>query len=55
MSRIQKAFENKKAFIAFLTAGDPSLDKTVEDALLRMARVNCNINFKRQNAVASSQ
>lgn len=30
MSRIKKAFENKKAFIGFLTAGDPSLDKTAE-------------------------
>lgn len=30
MSKIYKAFENKKAFIGFLTAGDPSLEKTVE-------------------------
>lgn len=30
MSRIAKAFENKKAFIAFLTGGDPNADKTVE-------------------------
>ena len=30
MSNIYKAFENKKAFIGFLTAGDPSLEKTVE-------------------------
>lgn len=30
MNRIEKAFENKKAFIAFLTAGDPSLEKTEE-------------------------
>lgn len=30
MSRIQKAFENGPAFISFLTAGDPSLDKTIE-------------------------
>ena len=37
MSRIQKAFENKKAFIAFLTAGDPSLDKT-EEYILEMER-----------------
>ena len=35
MSRIQKAFENKKAFIAFLTVGDPSLDKT-EEYILEM-------------------
>lgn len=30
MSRIKKAFDKKKAFIGFLTAGDPSLDKTEE-------------------------
>lgn len=28
MSRIEKAFSNGKAFIAFLTAGDPDLDST---------------------------
>ena len=28
MNRIYKAFENKKAFIGFLTAGDPVIDKT---------------------------
>ena len=31
MSRIYKAFENKKAFIAFLTAGDPDYDISVEN------------------------
>jgi len=30
MSRIKNAFENGKAFIGFLTAGDPSLQKTEE-------------------------
>lgn len=30
MSRIQKAFEKGPAFISFLTAGDPSLEKTIE-------------------------
>ena len=30
MNRIQNAFDNKKAFIGFITAGDPSLDKTEE-------------------------
>ncbi len=30
MNRIKNAFLDKKAFIAFLTAGDPSLDKTAE-------------------------
>lgn len=33
MSKIKKAFENKKAFIAFITAGDPSLEKTEEFVL----------------------
>lgn len=33
MSRISEAFNNKKAFIGFLTAGDPSLDKTEEFVL----------------------
>ncbi|GFI42094.1 tryptophan synthase alpha chain [Thomasclavelia cocleata] len=30
MSRIENAFKNKKAFIGFLVAGDPYLEKTVE-------------------------
>lgn len=30
MSRIKNAFENKKAFIGFLTAGDPTIEKTEE-------------------------
>lgn len=30
MSKIHKAFENGTAFIAFVTAGDPNADKTVE-------------------------
>jgi tryptophan synthase alpha chain len=30
MSRIKEAFHNKKAFIAFITGGDPSLEKTEE-------------------------
>lgn len=30
MSRIGKAFEHGKAFIAFLTAGDPEKEKTIE-------------------------
>ena len=37
MSKIQNAFQNGKAFIGFLTAGDPSLDKTV-DFILEMER-----------------
>ncbi len=30
MSKITDAFKDKKAFVGFLTAGDPSLDKTAE-------------------------
>ena len=30
MSRIKNAFKDKKAFIGFLTAGDPSAAKTIE-------------------------
>ncbi|MCR5156299.1 MAG: tryptophan synthase subunit alpha [Butyrivibrio sp.] len=30
MSNIAKAFENKKAFIAFITCGDPDLETTIE-------------------------
>lgn len=37
MSRIKEAFDNKKAFIGFLTAGDPSLDKT-EEFIVEMER-----------------
>ncbi len=33
MNRINNAFQNKKAFVAFLTAGDPSLEKTQEFVL----------------------
>ncbi|MBQ8559456.1 MAG: tryptophan synthase subunit alpha [Tyzzerella sp.] len=37
MSKIREAFENKKAFIGFLTAGDPSLEKT-EELIFEMER-----------------
>lgn len=30
MSKLSEAFQNKKAFVGFLTAGDPSLEKTAE-------------------------
>ena len=33
MSKLTEAFNNGKAFIAFITAGDPSKEKTVEYAL----------------------
>ena len=37
MNRIQNAFDDKKAFIGFITAGDPSLDKT-EEFILEMEK-----------------
>ncbi len=37
MNKIRKAFEKKKAFIGFLTAGDPSLEKT-EEYIIEMAK-----------------
>lgn len=37
MSKIREAFENKKAFIGFLTAGDPTLEKT-EEFIVEMER-----------------
>lgn len=36
MSKIYQAFENKKAFIGFITAGDPTIEKT-EEFILEMA------------------
>lgn len=42
MSRIENAFKNGKAFIGFLTAGDPSLDKT-EEFVLEMANAGADL------------
>ena len=42
MSRISKAFENKKAFIAFITGGDPDLE-TTEALIPRMAEAGADI------------
>ena len=42
MSRIAEAFDNGTAFIGFLTAGDPSIDKTVE-FILAMEEAGCDI------------
>lgn len=42
MSKITKAFENGKAFIPFLTVGDPSGDKTVE-FVLEMERAGADL------------
>lgn len=42
MSKIKKAFENGKAFIPFLTAGDPCAEKTVE-FILEMVRAGADL------------
>jgi len=42
MSRIAKAFENKKAFIAFVTGGDPCVEKTKE-FVLEMIRAGADL------------
>lgn len=41
-NRIDKAFENKKALIGFLTAGDPSLNKT-EEFVLAMTKAGVDL------------
>ena len=42
MSKLREAFQNQKAFIPFLTAGDPSADKTPE-FILEMVRAGADI------------
>jgi tryptophan synthase alpha chain len=42
MSRIQSAFENKKAFIAFVTGGDPSLEIT-EQLIYTMVKAGADL------------
>ena len=42
MSRIPKAFKNGTAFIGFLTAGDPTIEKTVE-YILAMDKAGCDL------------
>ena len=42
MSNIRKAFEKGKAFIPFITAGDPSLEKTKE-FILEMERAGADL------------
>ena len=37
MSRVKEALSGKKSFIGFLTAGDPSIDKT-EEFIVEIAR-----------------
>lgn len=42
MSRIKNAFDGKKAFIGFVTAGDPSLSKT-EEFVLEMEKAGASL------------
>ena len=42
MSKIQNAFQNGKAFIGFLTAGDPNLQKT-EEYILAMEEAGADL------------
>jgi tryptophan synthase alpha chain len=42
MNRIAKAFENKKAFIAFITGGDPDIE-TTEKLIPAMAESGADI------------
>ncbi len=42
MNNISKAFENGKAFIGFVTAGDPNLE-TSKKIMLEMARAGCDL------------
>lgn len=42
MSKIENAFKNGTAFIGFLTAGDPTIEKTVE-FILAMEEAGCDL------------
>ena len=42
MNRIQKAFENKKAFIPFVTCGDPDLE-TTKETIRQMVKNNADL------------
>ncbi|MDR3002453.1 MAG: tryptophan synthase subunit alpha [Fibromonadaceae bacterium] len=42
MSRIRNAFKNGKAFIAYITAGDPSLEKT-EEFIFELERAGADL------------
>lgn len=42
MNKIENAFSNGKAFIGFLTAGDPSIEKS-EEYILEMVRAGANL------------
>lgn len=41
MSKIQEAFQNKKAFIGFITGGDPDLE-TTEKLIVAMAEAGAD-------------
>ena len=42
MSRIKKAFDNKKAFIGFVTGGDPDLE-TTQELIPKMAEAGADL------------
>lgn len=42
MNKISKAFENGKAFIGFITAGDPNLEAS-EKIMIKMAQAGCDL------------
>ena len=42
MIKIKEAFDNKKAFVGFLTAGDPSLEKT-EEYIIEMEKAGASL------------
>lgn len=42
MNRLQEVFHNKKAFIPFLTAGDPDLD-TTKELIIKMAEAGADL------------
>lgn len=47
MTRIAEAFSNKKAFIPFLTCGDPDLETTAEFIKVIVAAQNFCQNFSK--------
>ena len=44
MNKLEKAFDGHKAFIGFLTAGDPSLEDT-ERYIEIMAKSGCDLSL----------
>lgn len=42
MSNIKRAFEQGKAFVGFLTGGDPSIEKS-EEFIMRMVEAGCDL------------